>query len=47
MDTPVPAELWMPDQDRLESTEMTVEQSEGLEALDVSELDQKRGFIYS
>lgn len=38
MDIPVPVELWIPDQDWLESTEMTVGQSECPEAADVSEL---------
>lgn len=35
---PVPVELWMPDQDWLESIEMTVGQSEWPDAADVSEL---------
>lgn len=38
---PVPVELWIPDQDWLESTEMTVGQSECPEAADVSELNRK------
>lgn len=38
---PVPVELWMPDQDWLESTEMTVGQSEWPDAADVSELHAK------
>lgn len=38
---PVPVELWMPDQDWLESTEMTVGQSEWPDAADVSELHTK------
>lgn len=41
MEKPVPAELWMPHQDWLDSTEMTVGQSEWLEAADVSELHRK------
>lgn len=35
---PVPVELWIPDQDWLESIEMTVGQTERPEAADVSEL---------
>lgn len=38
---PVPVELWIPDQDWLESTEMTVGQSEQPEAADVSELHRE------
>lgn len=37
----MPVELWIPDQDWLESTEMTVGQSEWPEAADVSELRRK------
>lgn len=37
----MPVELWIPDQDWLESTEMTVGQSECPEAADVSELNRK------
>lgn len=37
----MPVELWIPDQDWLESTEMTVGQSEWPEAADVSELHGK------
>lgn len=37
----MPVELWIPDQDWLESTEMTVGQSEWPEAADVSELHRK------
>ena len=37
----MPVELWIPDQDWLESTEMTVGQSECPEAADVSELREK------
>lgn len=48
---PVPVELWIPDQDWLESTEMTVGQSEWPEAADVPELHRKDKevvrFIYS
>lgn len=51
MEMPVPVELWIPDQDWLESTEMTVGQSEWPEAADVSELHRKdKGglrFMYS
>lgn len=42
MDIPVPVELWIPDQDWLESTEMTVGQSEWPEAADVSELHRQK-----
>lgn len=41
VEMPVPVELWIPDQDWLESTEMTVGQSEWPEAADVCELHRK------
>lgn len=44
---PVPVELWMPDQDWLESTEMTVGQSEWPDAADVSELNMKEAVLAS
>ena len=51
MDIPVPVELWIPDQDWLESIEMTVGQSEWPEAADVSELHRQNrkvvSFMYS
>lgn len=46
MEMPVPVELWIPDQDWLESTEMTVGQSERPEAADVSELHrEEKGLV--
>lgn len=47
MEMPVPVELWMPDQDWLESTEMTVGQSEWPDAADVSELQTKQEVLAS
>lgn len=47
MEMPVPVELWMPDQDWLESTEMTVGQSEWPEAADVSELHTREAVLAS